>query len=151
VGLMALSQASARTLVEGVALLLSGATYVNQSPRPKGRHNFFEARVGNRKAALAAAENTQVADYRFTHVPSSVHDDRPAGRIGIRGIESIQAYRASMSADIPLASSISSRGRSVRMSLIRKALQPTGMRRIRAANMRDPARPGGSGSFRRGG
>src|SRR5271167_2894202 len=113
---------------------------VDQAARPKPGHDFGQAGIGNGEAALAAAQHAGVADHFCTHVPRTMHHDRPGEGVAVGRVESLEPHRVTMGTDIEGTRSVGSRGGRVRARLVGETLEPSGMSRVGTPSMGDEMR-----------
>src|SRR4029077_20151448 len=107
---------------------------------PEPRHDFWQARTGDRETALAATENTGEAEHFLTHVPGAMHHDRPGEGVAVARVESLETDRVTMGTDIEGPRSIGSGGGRIRTSSVGEALKPSGTGGVRTPSMRHQMR-----------
>ena len=85
-----------------------GMTHVFQAIQ-----NFRQAGGRQGKTTFTAAEHAMGVHHGITDVPGAVHDDGARQRIVVAGIESAEADRSAMAADIDIFGAVGARRRRV--------------------------------------
>jgi hypothetical protein len=76
---------------------------IDQAAGPKDCHDFGQAGIGDREAALASTQHAGVADHVLIHIPGTVHDDGPGEGVAIGRVESLEPHRATMGTGIDIS------------------------------------------------